>query len=161
MKLIDEKGRLFGKINVIDFAVILFLLCLTPMFYFGYKIFNAKPVTVPEVYIETEVNCKFIKLKPEILKQIEVGDREKDASDATIGEITWLGNSKPYQHRIDIGAGNIEIREDPTLKELPVKLKLKASIDTNSIYYKRMKIFLNSPIEFMTNKYIISAIPEI
>ena len=43
MRIIDEKGRLFGKINVIDFLVILFLISLTPMFYYGYKIFNAPP----------------------------------------------------------------------------------------------------------------------
>jgi len=42
MKIIDEKGRLFRRINVIDFLVILFLLCLAPMFYFGYKIFNKR-----------------------------------------------------------------------------------------------------------------------
>lgn len=39
MKIIDDKGRLFGKINVIDFLALLFLLCLTPMFYFGYKLY--------------------------------------------------------------------------------------------------------------------------
>lgn len=32
MKIIDEKGRLFGKINVIDFLVILFVVSLLPMF---------------------------------------------------------------------------------------------------------------------------------
>jgi len=30
MKIIDEKGKLFGKINVIDFLVLLFFLGLTP-----------------------------------------------------------------------------------------------------------------------------------
>ncbi len=39
MKIIDGKGRLFGKINVIDFLAILFLLCLMRMFYFGYKLY--------------------------------------------------------------------------------------------------------------------------
>ncbi len=43
--LIDERGRLFGKINVIDFIVLLFVLCLLPMFYFGYKIFT-KPIVI-------------------------------------------------------------------------------------------------------------------
>ncbi len=43
LKIIDNQGRLFGKINIIDFIVLIFLLCLTPMFYFGYKIFIKKP----------------------------------------------------------------------------------------------------------------------
>lgn len=44
--LIDEKGRLFGKINIIDFTVGLFLLCLLPMFWFGYKLMT-KPLPPP------------------------------------------------------------------------------------------------------------------
>ena len=48
MNIIDDKGRLFGKINIIDFMVLLFILCLMPMFYFGYKIFNRKPKLLSE-----------------------------------------------------------------------------------------------------------------
>ncbi len=40
MRIIDERGMVFGKINIIDFLVVLFVLCLLPMFYFGYKIIN-------------------------------------------------------------------------------------------------------------------------
>ena len=45
--MIDKKGRIHifkFKINIIDFLVLLFLLCLLPMFYFGYKI-----MTKPQV----------------------------------------------------------------------------------------------------------------
>ena len=44
MKIIDEKGRFFGKVNVIDFLVILFLFCILPAFYYGYKILSKKPL---------------------------------------------------------------------------------------------------------------------
>ncbi len=44
MKIVDEKGRLFGKINVIDFLVVLFLACLIAMFYFGYITINKRRV---------------------------------------------------------------------------------------------------------------------
>lgn len=50
IKIIDEKGRLWvlgWRINLIDFIVILFFLCLTPMFWFGYKICTKKPTTTP------------------------------------------------------------------------------------------------------------------
>ena len=46
--LIDKKGMLniLGwRVNIIDFLVLLFILCLTPVFYFGYKILN-KPQEV-------------------------------------------------------------------------------------------------------------------
>ena len=50
MRLIDDKGRLFGKLNIIDFLVLVFILCLMPMFYYGWKIMNRpteiKPPTI-------------------------------------------------------------------------------------------------------------------
>jgi len=45
--LIDKKGMLniLGwRVNIIDFLVLLFVLCLTPMFYFSWKI-----ITRPQV----------------------------------------------------------------------------------------------------------------
>ena len=42
--IIDDKGRVFGKINIIDLLVVIFILSLTPMFWYGYKIFNKKPI---------------------------------------------------------------------------------------------------------------------
>lgn len=42
IKIIDERGKLFGIINAMDFLVILFLFFLTPMFYFGYTFFEIK-----------------------------------------------------------------------------------------------------------------------
>ncbi len=58
--LIDERGRLFGKINVIDFIVLLFVLCLTPSLWFGYKIMTReveveiKPPTITLDKVEYE-----------------------------------------------------------------------------------------------------------
>ncbi len=38
VKLIDEQGRIFGKLNVIDALVIVFILSLVPMFFYGCKL---------------------------------------------------------------------------------------------------------------------------
>lgn len=160
MKIIDEKGRLFGKINVIDFSVILFLLTLTPMFYFGYKIFRKKPVE-PKVYTEIEINCKFIKVKPEVLKLIAIGDKDTDNEDTMIGEIIWLGETEPYQYKLNIGGDAVITREDSELKEIYAKLKLKSEIKNNILYCKDKQIAIGSPIDFKTNKYTITFVPLI
>ena len=81
MKIIDEKGRLCGKINVIDFLAILFLFCLTPIFYLWYKIsqHNQKPILdEPKASTDVDLYCKFIKVNPEIPKLIAIGDKEID-----------------------------------------------------------------------------------
>ena len=41
MRIIDERGRLFGKINVFDFVVLLFILCvIIPVAGLAWKIFH-------------------------------------------------------------------------------------------------------------------------
>ncbi len=40
MKFIDNRGMLFGKVNIIDFLVVIFVLSLTPMVWYGYRIFH-------------------------------------------------------------------------------------------------------------------------
>ena len=59
--LIDEKGKIFGKINIIDLGVIIFILSLVPMIYFGYKIFIKQPVVLDQEkeFIEIEMNFRF------------------------------------------------------------------------------------------------------
>ena len=51
--IIDDKGRVFGKINIIDLLVVIFILSLTPMFWYGYKIFNKKPIAPIAPIIKT------------------------------------------------------------------------------------------------------------
>ncbi len=160
MKIIDEKGRLFGKINVIDFLVILFLLLFTPMFYFGYKLFNKTIVVseLPKEFIEIELNCKFIKVKPDILKEITVGDKETDEKGATLSEIIWLGETEPYKYEFNLGSDEVLTKEDPILKEISVKLRLKTEMRDNNLYYKDNLIAINSPFDFKTKEYILQAI---
>jgi len=43
MKIIDEQGRLFGKVNIIDFIIISFLFFLIPTFYIEHKILSRIP----------------------------------------------------------------------------------------------------------------------
>lgn len=47
MRIIDEKGRILGKWNIIDFLVLLFCLCLVPMGFFAHKIMT-RPQIVEE-----------------------------------------------------------------------------------------------------------------
>ena len=161
MKIIDERGRLFGKINVIDFLIVLFLFCLMPMFYFGYKILTKKPEVVKERFIEIERNCQLVEVKPEILALISVGDKELDWDGEIIGEIISLGESEPYEYEFDIGEGEKIVEEATDLRQLKAKLKLKAEVEQDKLYYKDKMIKIGSPLEFKTIKYSITAFPFI
>ena len=160
MKILDEKGRLFGKINVIDFLVILFLFCLFPLFYFGYKVFTKNPIITEEKeLIQTEINYLFMKVSPEVEKIISIGDRELDESSQVIGEITSLGRTMPYKYEFDMGGGQKIIKEDPVLKQIETKLTLTAEVKGEKIYYKDREIKVSSPLEFKTKKYNLLAVP--
>src|SRR5262245_22832397 len=41
--IVDERGRLFGKINLIDLAVVLFVIVLMPLAYGAYALFRTPP----------------------------------------------------------------------------------------------------------------------
>ena len=171
LKIIDEKGKLFSKINVIDFLVLLFLLCLSPMFYFGYKIFNKKPpqntpapivVEAPKIFIETELNFILNKLEPETVRIIAKGDREVNEKGEVIAEIISLGKAIPVAYEIDLGDQQKLIKDDPVLKKIPALLKIKAEFKDNVLYYKGKPIKINSVVDFITARYKLEAfyLPE-
>jgi hypothetical protein len=160
MKIIDEKGRLFGRINLIDFIVLVSLFSFIPFVYLGYNIISRRNMAVeaPKVFTELELYCKLIKVDPQIIKLIAVGDKEIDESGATIGELNWVGEGKPYGYKLDIGAKEPITKEDLELKEVLVRLKIKTNIKGNSLYYKDKLIAINSPFNFVTSKYAIEVI---
>ncbi len=164
MKFIDDNGRLFGKVNIIDFMVILFLLCLIPMFYFGYKISNRKPIAIEQKkdFVEIEINCNLIKVSPEISSLIRVGDKGLGMEGEQTGEITSIEKSSPWVYRFYIdntSSSSPLVITDPRLKDVFVKIKLKAEIRDNNLYYNDKRIMDGSAFVFKTGKYKVEAVP--
>lgn len=160
MRLIDEKGRLFGKVNVIDFLVILFLFCMLPVFYFGYKILN-RPVVekkIEEISTSVDVYAVFKNLDPEVANLISVEDKEIDKKGNVIGEILDVSKIESNFIEIDLGEGGIIIKEDSQRKQATVKIRVIGRIDGNDIFYKEKKVKIDSSINFKTDKYEAKAI---
>lgn len=161
MRLIDEKGRLFGKVNIIDFLALLFILSLVPMVYFGYRIFH--PKAVQKIIIgprfDIEVICKSIKLKPETAKLIAVGDKEYDAEGRVMAEVVSMGEIMPYTYELNIGSGRTIVRTDSALRQAIMRLKLNVVFQDSSIYYKNVLFSINTPFHFANNKYDITVVP--
>jgi hypothetical protein len=128
------------------------------MLYFGYKIFTRQPVEPKKEFIEVEINCNLVKVSPETLALISVGDKDLDAMGNQRGEIVWMGESRPYVYKF---FGDTLIIKDKALKEVPVKLKLKAEIKDDNLYYNGKQIINASPLVFQTYKYNLVAMPTI
>ena len=166
MQIIDEKGRLFGKINIVDFLVILFLVCIMPAFYFGYKILNRPPVVVEKgVLTSIDVYAILKDLSPEIAKLISVGDKELDDNGNVIGEILDVGKIESNFVEIDLDEEETIVKEDAQKKQVSVKMRVMGELKGNDILYKGNKLKIGSMIDFKTAKYrtkgmIISKISE-
>lgn len=161
MKIIDEKGRLFGIINIIDLIVVILLLGLIPMVYFGYKIFSNRPKSVTSIIgsefsTEIKLACNFSKVPIDVAKLIAKGDKELDSAGKIIAEITDLGPSEIYIDEYDLGGDNIIAKENQKFKNVVVTLKLKANVNSGKLYYKGCyAIYLGGQFRFCTNKYEI------
>lgn len=164
MRIIDEKGRLFEKINVIDFIVIVFLLSLIPMLYSGYKIFNNKPSidddqkhqeNIRKDFVEIKIAARFVKLKPDILEIISAGDKEKDRDGSVIGKIVSIGDFVPYEREIELSPYRKLINKDSVLKQADAVLRINAQLRDKNIYYKDRQIVENGILAFSTEKYSV------
>jgi len=166
MKIIDEKGRLFGRINVIDFLVIIFLISFIPLLYLMRKTISKRNVPAPvveikEYFAQIEMSCRLIKLEPNTIKSIAVGDKELDDNGEVIGEIVWIGETRPWQYNIKIGDSEPVVKQDPKLKEIYAKLKFTTAIKESNIYYKDRQVVLDSPLYFKTGKYMAEVVPAL
>lgn len=163
MKVIDDKGRLFGKINVIDFIALFFLLCLVPMLYFGNKIFNKNIVPVKgepsKNFEEMDIDCVFIKLEAGIAQSISIGDKQVNDVGDVIAEVVGLDAVEPYVYEFDLGEGHTIIKESSDLKQRKAKIKLKALVEDKALYFNAKAVKLQSPLEFITSGYRATVLP--
>jgi len=158
MKIIDENGRLFGRINIIDLFVVIFLIGLIPLFFYSKRLAVKKPVMIEEE-IETEVTCRAIKIKPDIAGLISVGDQEADKDGKITGEVIAMGSVEAYFRRFDFGSGQFRILPHLSFKEVPLKLRLRAGVVDNKVCYKGKPVAAGSSFVFKTAKYSLVCMP--
>lgn len=123
MKILDEKGRLFGIINIIDLAVLLLVLVLVAGGIWFLSRDDAVEVGPTEVYY---VTIKCASLDEEVAEYIHVGDRLYYGKGFTDEEITefWVEPAKIEVVRDD---GTIIVTEHPELKDIYVTIKVNDS----------------------------------
>ncbi len=152
MKLIDEKGKIFGKINLIDFLVILFLLGLTPIFYLGNKAFFKKEVV--KVYKEIPVRVKFSSIMPELADAFHEGDVIKDNDGNAIGVLKKIVSNAPPEV---LGANLLNVRSNDYFlaPNVVCLLELKCTEEKGVLYFGDYPVKIGSNIAVNTDNYNI------
>jgi len=133
MKLINEKGKLFGIINVVDLVVLVVIIAVIAALgsqLFGHKVTDA---VSPQVDLTAEV--VIIGAAPRLYNEVErqdlVGEKMVAGNaflDAYVEDV-WF---EDYVVQAVTDDGTIVDAKDPTKKDIVFKLKAKVAEDTAS-----------------------------
>lgn len=113
MKLIDDKGKLFGLINAVDLLVILAVLLVAGGAYYKFKIQSGGQGAAKTV----KVTVIAPGIRPEMLTNVKVGDRLVSGSSFTDVVIKEVDIQPAYMISVD-SAGKRVDSYDPYLKDL-------------------------------------------
>lgn len=153
MKIIDEKGKLFGKINLLDLFVLLFVLVI--VFVIGKKL-----VTNPESYAMSDsdnvkkmyVTVKCSLVDDDFINNVEVGDKLIAQNAYTGGEVYKIEGVKPGEYTGVDDEGNVVISEHPYLKDFYVTLVTEQNIDSPVLKVNGQESRIGTKIFFKTQK---------
>lgn len=150
MKMIDEKGRLFGRINVIDFLILTILIVLIPVFLHLSKVMEKSPQLVKPQWIKVEAVAFII---PEMKKLLKPGDLSYDEFGNVDGRLIKVlenkGNLKRFK---ELGSG---VPEQTTGILLELDLLCTQSSKNERWYYRReaLVVGIYHSFKFISNKY--------
>jgi len=155
-KIIDEKGRVFGKINIIDLAIVCVVLIVCPVFFYGYSTLKEKPLVGDFKWIAGEAVTFTI---PEIARLFKPGDLSYDRygkPDAELLEV--LEKDEGYGERIK---QIIRGQSAENKYRIPVFLRFRLACTKNPVdnfwYYHGKSVFVGLEDNFLfdTEKYRI------
>ncbi|HCC07713.1 MAG TPA: hypothetical protein DEP72_06110 [Clostridiales bacterium] len=121
MKIIDEKGRLFSSINIIDLLVILFIVAIGGVVLT--KTSFMKKVNVLENKKAYEIQVLVKSILPEMAEQVKVKDIIlEDASSTVLGEVTNI-DVKVTKNEVPTADGKIVVANVDTRRDIIITIK--------------------------------------
>ena len=132
MRIVDQNGKLFGKINLLDFVILLILLLLIG----GgiYKLaFVDNSIYIPD-YQEGYVTIKLLSLREYKVDAVAEGDVIAVPKIQELGEVVEITKT----NRVDSVCsddGGVYPVENPLYYELTLKLKTDQLVERDGCYY--------------------------
>jgi hypothetical protein len=161
VRILDDKGRLFGKINLFDFSVLAFLGLIAPLFYIGQKAYlqakRSSWSTKGEFTIS--LDGKFLQVPPETMAIMKVGDKGFDARGRVTAEIISLGKDRLNKYKYDLGVA--KFFETDKLRECDGTLSLKVAATEEVIFYNERRVLYETPLTFINPKYTVTFVPTL
>jgi len=161
LSIIDKKGMLFGKINIIDLSLILLVAALIiPAVIFGYKAMVAKQhaqsvlQTAPVQRKWVTIEIKSMGVWPGIAEIIKEGDVENDDLGKKIGVLAGITSSVPSEAiALSSDATHFIAVKNAAKKDMTIMLKLYMEDRGGVLYYKGGPVKMGNVVTFSTRTY--------
>ncbi len=157
MKLMDEKGKIFGKVNIIDLALVLIVLLLAAGV--GYKLFIQKSNSAmeqPKEEKEAEITFFVKQCIPESKDAIKKGDKLIIGNEISEVEVIEV---KAEESRINgiSDTGEAVVTTTPLVVDLYITVRARVEVSAAGITLNEEKIKVNTDFILETMDFYGSA----
>lgn len=151
MKIIDKKGRLFGKVNVIDLIIVV---CVAVLAFGAVVKYNKidKTMTTDKVIEYTMKISSIRKASIDALEKNYEGLKESEGG-RELGDITEV-KTEPAKELIQLADGSYKEVELPDRYDLLVTVKVKGTETEDNYFAASGKRIINGDNVKFTNGYL-------
>ncbi len=124
MKLMDEKGRLFGKINLFDLLVILAILAVVAGV--GYKLLSdRKQSAAAQNTTDWVVTVKFAAVEPGLADAFRLDSQIFYDTDGPVNATIGTVREEPAWETVPTADGRLVLAQDPRLMDVYAEVNVK------------------------------------
>ena len=155
MSLMDNKGRIFGRFNILDLFIIAIIIVLGVGRFYKVKkvnptnVIKPKPVELKIIVMEREKFGVDMIKKGDILKEYDTG--------IVLGEIKDI-EVNPASTEVVTTDGEIKIAEIPDRYDLLITIDAKAMITENAIMSGNKELRIGNKLVLRTKTYALDSI---
>ena len=150
--IVDSRGRLFGRVNLIDLAVVIGLLLVG---FEGYRLLFEKEKAFPPKFSAPEERRSvsvMIEIQNKPLwfnRAITVGDREIDEQHQPVG-IILEKQTRPAKYLVLGPEGDTLLLGSPNREDIDLKVRLRATVVKGDLLFKGVKLKIGNRISLET-----------
>ncbi|MFI3115203.1 MAG: DUF4330 domain-containing protein [Clostridia bacterium] len=158
MKFLDEKGRLFGKVNIVDFLVVISLLLAMTAFAVALFATPIKEAVAPTVKMTSvfRVRGASIYLQEEIDAQSLLGE-QLIAGNVYVNAFVTDIYSEPYTTQVTTADGRIVDATDPTKVDYIITVESEITANTPILKIGTQEVRAGRTFIFKTRTFEITA----
>ena len=162
MKLIDEKGKLFGKINIIDLIIIICVVLVAAALVYKFAAPAAENVVAPksDMIVTMRVRGAMDYLDTEVKKELAPGTKLVAGSDYIAGAEVVSVESVPYLVAATTDDGEIVTVSDPQKRDLIITVKSKQNKNDPILKIGTQEVRIGRGFIFKTQTVEVNAIIE-